>query len=91
MRTYTYLICSVLAGFCGFLIGGFSGGAVLNMGVEYHLNSIAVVVIGSTSVAGGNANLPGLWGLYCFSFFWSQCSTHSAPMLVCVAFGPGSG
>ena len=32
------------------------------MGAEYLLASIAVVVIGGTSVAGGFANLPGLWG-----------------------------
>ena len=38
------------------------------MGQEYLLSSIAVVVIGGTSVAGGFANVPGLWGAALFLF-----------------------
>ena len=38
------------------------------MGTEYLMASIAVVVIGGTSVAGGFANLPGLWGAAMFMF-----------------------
>ena len=38
------------------------------MGEEYLLSSIAVVVIGGTSVAGGFANVPGLWGASLFLF-----------------------
>lgn len=68
VRAYTYLMCATLAGFCGYLLAGFSGGAALNMGEEYLLNSIAVVVIGGTSVAGGYANVPGLWGAALFLF-----------------------
>jgi ribose transport system permease protein len=68
MRAATYLLCATLAGFCGFLLAGFSGGAALNMGEEYLLSSIAVVVIGGTSVAGGFANVPGLWGAALFLF-----------------------
>ena len=41
-------------------VSAFSGGAALNMGAEYLLASIAVVVIGGTSVAGGFANVPGI-------------------------------
>jgi ribose transport system permease protein len=67
-RYLTYLMCSVLAASCGFVLAGFSGGAALNMGEEYLLMSIAVVVIGGTSVAGGFANLPGLWGAALFMF-----------------------
>ena len=37
-----------------------------NLGNEYLLASIAVVVIGGTSVAGGRANIPGLWGAALF-------------------------
>ena len=62
VRFATYVMCGVFAGLAGFLVSGFSGGAALNMGSEYLLASIAVVVIGGTSVAGGFANLPGLWG-----------------------------
>ena len=50
------------------LLSGFSGGAALNMGEEYLLASIAVVVIGGTSVAGGYSNVPGLWGAALFLF-----------------------
>ena len=61
-RFATYVMCGAFAGLNGYLLSGFSGGAALNMGSEYLLASIAVVVIGGTSVAGGFANLPGLWG-----------------------------
>lgn len=64
----TYLACATLAAFTGALLAGFSGGAALNMGEEYLLASIAVVVIGGTSVAGGSANVPGLWGAALFLF-----------------------
>ena len=30
--------------------------------------SIAVVVIGGTSIAGGNSNVPGVWGAALFMF-----------------------
>lgn len=62
VRFATYVMCGMFAGLTGYLVSGFSGGAALNMGAEYLLASIAVVVIGGTSVAGGFANLPGLWG-----------------------------
>lgn len=67
-RFMTYVMCAVLAAICGYFLAGFSGGAALNMGEEYLLMSIAVVVIGGTSVAGGFANLPGLWGAALFMF-----------------------
>jgi ribose transport system permease protein len=67
-RFATYVLSAVLAGLCGYVLSGFSGGASLNMGAEYLLASIAVVVIGGTSVAGGFANLPGLWGAATFMF-----------------------
>jgi ribose transport system permease protein len=68
VRAATYIMCATLAGFCGYLLAAFSGGAALNMGEEYLLSSIAVVVIGGTSVAGGFANVPGLWGAALFLF-----------------------
>ena len=67
-RFTTYVMCAVFAASCGFFLAGFSGGAALNMGEEYLLMSIAVVVIGGTSVAGGFANIPGLWGAALFMF-----------------------
>jgi ribose transport system permease protein len=68
VRFITYVYCAVLAALNGYLFSAFSGGAALNMGQEYLLSSIAVVVIGGTSVAGGFANVPGLWGAAMFMF-----------------------
>ena len=68
VRAVTYVICSVLAAVCGYLLACFSGGAALNMGAEYLLMSIAVVVIGGTAVAGGDSNVPGIWGASLFMF-----------------------
>lgn len=67
-RFATYLLCAVLAAVCGYLLACFSGGAALNMGAEYLLMSIAVVVIGGTAVAGGDSNVPGIWGASLFMF-----------------------
>ena len=68
VRFATYTLSAILAALCGYLLAGFSGGASLNMGQEYLLASIAVVVIGGTSVAGGKANVPGIWGAAMFMF-----------------------
>ena len=67
-RFFTYVLSAVLAGLCGILLSGFSGGAALNMGDDFLLASIAVVVIGGTSVAGGRANVPGIWGAALFIY-----------------------
>ena len=67
-RYLTYTICAVFSAICGYFLAAFSGGAALNMGEEYLLASIAVVVIGGTSVAGGFSNVPGLWGAALFMF-----------------------
>ncbi|THV20589.1 ABC transporter permease [Peteryoungia ipomoeae] len=67
-RLITYVLCALLAAICGYLLASFSGGAALNMGSEYLLMSIAVVVIGGTAVAGGNSNVPGIWGASLFMF-----------------------
>lgn len=68
IRFATYLLSAALASLCGACLAGFSGGSALNMGEEYLLASIAVVVIGGTSVAGGKANVPGIWGAALFLF-----------------------
>ena len=67
-RLITYVLCATLAAICGYLLACFSGGAALNMGAEYLLMSIAVVVIGGTAVAGGDSNVPGIWGASLFMF-----------------------
>ena len=50
----------------GALLAGYFRGANVDIGNEYLLASIAVVVIGGTSVAGGKANVPGIWGAALF-------------------------
>ena len=67
-RFATYVLSAFLSGVCGIVLSGFSGGAALNMGEEFLLASIAVVVIGGTSVAGGRANVPGIWGAALFMY-----------------------
>ncbi|MCY7417452.1 MAG: ABC transporter permease [Chloroflexi bacterium] len=68
IRFVSYVISATFAAFTGFLLAAFSGGASLSMGETYLLTSIAVVVIGGTSVAGGFSNVPGLWGAALFLF-----------------------
>jgi ribose transport system permease protein len=67
-RFATYVLSAIFSGICGIMLSGFSGGAALNMGEEFLLASIAVVVIGGTSVAGGRAIVPGIWGAALFMY-----------------------
>jgi ribose transport system permease protein len=67
-RFTAYVSCALFASLAGFLLASYSGGPALNMGDPYLLISIAVVVIGGTSVAGGDGNVPGLWGASLFLF-----------------------
>ena len=62
VRCATYALCGALGGLNGALLAGYFRGANVDIGNEYLLASIAVVVIGGTSVSGGRANLPGVWG-----------------------------
>ena len=78
----TYMACGVTSAICGVLLASYSGGASLDMGAEYLLASIAVVVIGGTAVAGGSASVAGTWGASLFLFL--LVSTLSA-------FGLGAG
>jgi ribose transport system permease protein len=66
IRFATYALCAALGGLNGALLAGYFRGASVDIGNEYLLTSIAVVVIGGTSVAGGKANVPGLWGAALF-------------------------
>ena len=66
VRFLTYILSGTLGGLNGALLAGYFRGANVDIGNEYLLASIAVVVIGGTSVAGGNANVPGVWGAALF-------------------------
>lgn len=61
-KMITYMLSGTLAGLTGILLAAFTGGATLNMGDEYMLNSIAVVVMGGSSIAGGDSNVIGIIG-----------------------------
>ena len=66
IRYVTYSLCGLLGGLDGALLAAYFRGSSVDIGNEYLLASIAVVVIGGTSVAGGRANVPGLWGAALF-------------------------
>lgn len=66
LRLAAYVISGGLAGLAGFLLAGFTGGAALNMGDSYLMESVAIAVLGGTSVAGGRANAIGIWGAALF-------------------------
>ena len=66
VRLVAYVFCGMAAALAGFLLSGFTGGAALNMGDAYLMESIAVVILGGASVAGGRANAVGLWGAALF-------------------------
>ena len=64
-----YCISGVLAALAGILFAAFSGGASLSMGDEFLLVSIAVVVLGGTSVAGGQYTAVGTLAGSVFLFY----------------------
>src|SRR5262249_41492774 len=66
IRLVTYVLSGAFGGIDGALLAGYFRGASVDIGNEYLLSSIAVVVIGGTSVAGGKANVPGIWGAALF-------------------------
>ncbi|MER8828942.1 ABC transporter permease [Mesorhizobium sp. M0938] len=54
-----FIISSVLAALNGLLLGAYIGGAFLEMGQPYLLQSIAAVVLGGTLIFGGSATAVG--------------------------------
>lgn len=62
IRSAVFILSAFAAGIGGILLAGASGGASLDMGQGYLLMSIAVVVLGGTSILGGQVAVPGVWG-----------------------------
>lgn len=56
----TYVLCALLAAVSGVLLGGYVSPS-LGIGDPYLLDSIAVVVLGGSLIAGGRSNVPGVW------------------------------
>jgi ribose transport system permease protein len=57
--TGAFITSSVCAALTGMLLVGYGGGATLGMGDAYFLPSIAVVVVGGSSILGGRGNYLG--------------------------------
>lgn len=55
----TYALSSVLAAISGMLISARVGSAILGMGDDYSLETVASIVVGGTLISGGKANVPG--------------------------------
>jgi ribose transport system permease protein len=68
LHCLTYVSCSILAAIAALLLAAFSGGATLDMGADYMLLSVAVVVIGGTQVSAGRPSVTGTWSPACFLF-----------------------
>ena len=56
-----FVISSVLASLMGLTLGAYVGGAFLEMGQPYLLQSVAAVVIGGTLIFGGSASAIGVF------------------------------
>jgi len=59
MTLSVYVISSILAGICGFILLGYTGTSYLSTGASYNMDSIAAVVVGGTSTAGGSGSYVG--------------------------------
>lgn len=57
----TFVISSVLASLMGLILGAYVGGAFLEMGQAYFLQSVAAVVVGGTLILGGYATAVGVF------------------------------
>lgn len=57
-----YALSGLFAAVSGVLLAAYSGGAALDASAPFLLGSIAVVVLGGTSIAGGEMSFLGVWG-----------------------------
>ncbi|MEA5050164.1 MAG: beta-methylgalactoside transporter [Oscillospiraceae bacterium] len=55
-----YILASILYAIAGFLLGGKSGGASVNLGMSYELEAIAGCTIGGVSTNGGVGRISGI-------------------------------
>ena len=56
-----FVVSAVLASLMGLVLGAYVGGAFLEMGQPYLLQSIAAVVVGGTLIFGGSASAIGVF------------------------------
>ncbi len=55
----TFIVSAVLSALTGMLLSGYAGGAFLEMGAPYLLQSVGAVVLGGTLISGGSATALG--------------------------------
>ena len=61
--TVTYVLNGLLVGLAGFVLASRLGAGVPNSGIQYELDVIAAVVVGGTSLTGGQGSVVGtFWG-----------------------------
>ncbi|HJQ31298.1 MAG TPA: ABC transporter permease, partial [Pyrinomonadaceae bacterium] len=59
----TYVLNGLLVGLAGFVLASRLGAGVPNSGIQYELDVIAAVVVGGTSLTGGQGSVVGtFWG-----------------------------
>ena len=59
VKLWVYMLCGLLSGIAGVLYAAENHQGNPNAGVGYELDAIAAVVIGGTSLAGGEGSIPG--------------------------------
>jgi ribose transport system permease protein len=59
VEALVYVVCALLAGVAGLLLGGRSGSVDLQLASSYLLPSVAAAVIGGTSIVGGTGGYAG--------------------------------
>jgi len=59
VQVTTYVMCAILGGIGGIILGGQSGAAALSLANSFLLPSVAAVVIGGTSIMGGIGGYKG--------------------------------
>ena len=61
--TLTYVLNGLLVGLAGYVLASRLGAGVPNSGIQYELDVIAAVVVGGTSLVGGQGSVVGtFWG-----------------------------
>jgi ribose transport system permease protein len=59
MVTINYVVSGVLAAWLGIIISSFQGAPSANLGTTYLMGSVAAVVVGGTTIAGGRTSVIG--------------------------------
>lgn len=59
IRVMTYMLSGLLSAFAGFWLCAYNGVVYVNAGISYIMPSVAAVVIGGTSLAGGKGSYNG--------------------------------